>query len=78
MLYDTGVIIGGFQPLHIGHENLINTGLKLCNKLCIYIGERKNTEENLFSFNTRRELIEIESKFLKMNINQKNYGKVIY
>ena len=57
MLYRTGVIIGGFQPLHIGHEDLINTALNLCDYLYIYIGQRKNGSENVFSFNTRKELI---------------------
>jgi len=36
-LYNTGVIIGGFQPFHIGHEQLVNTALELCNNVYIYI-----------------------------------------
>ena len=57
-LYNTGVIIGGFQPFHIGHEKLVNTALELCNDVYIYLGNRKTNEENMLSFDTRKRLIE--------------------
>ena len=57
-LYNTGVIIGGFQPFHIGHEQLVNTALELCNNVYIYLGNRKTNEENMLSFETRKRLIE--------------------
>ena len=57
-LYNIGVIIGGFQPFHIGHEQLVDVALELCNNIYIYLGKRKTNEENMFSFETRKKLIE--------------------
>lgn len=67
MLYKNGVVIGGFQPLHIGHEHIINTALNLCDNVYIFIGQRKNVGENGFDFNTRKYLIE---KVFKTNLNR--------
>lgn len=74
-LFKIGAIIGGFQPLHLGHEELINTGLQLCEHLYIYIGQRKTKEENIFSFKTRKNLIEkvYKNNLSKITILQNEY-----
>lgn len=35
--YHTGLLVGKFLPLHIGHEALIHKALKLCDKLIILV-----------------------------------------
>lgn len=57
-LFNVGVVIGGFQPFHIGHEQLIDTALEVSDVVYVYLGSRKTDEENMFSFNTRKRLIE--------------------
>jgi len=37
-IFNYGLIVGRFQHIHIGHEKLINIGLKLCDKLLVFIG----------------------------------------
>ena len=37
-IFKYGIIVGRFQHIHKGHEKLINIGLKLCNKLLVFIG----------------------------------------
>lgn len=36
--YDVGLICGRFQTFHKGHESLVETGLKLCDRVLILIG----------------------------------------
>lgn len=36
--YDCGMICGRFQTFHIGHESLVETGLKLCDRVLILVG----------------------------------------
>lgn len=36
--YDTCLICGRFQTFHIGHESLVETGLKLCDRVLILVG----------------------------------------
>lgn len=40
--YNTGLICGKFYPLHKGHQYLIETGLKLCDKLTIVLCWKNN------------------------------------
>lgn len=37
-MYDYGIIVGRFQPLHNGHADLILKALEVSNKVIIYIG----------------------------------------
>lgn len=57
--YDVGLICGRFQTFHIGHESLVETGLKLCDRVLILVGssQESGTERNPYNINTRTEMI---------------------
>lgn len=59
MVYDTGLIVGRFQTFHKGHQSLVETGLKLCDRLLILIGSAQEcgTEKNPLNINTRVKMI---------------------
>ena len=54
-----GILIGRFQPLHLGHVHLIETALTQCEQLLIVIGSanRARNLKNPFSFDERKNLI---------------------
>ncbi len=58
-VFESGVIVGRFQHIHIGHEKLINIGLSLCNKLLVFIGSsnESETKRNPYDVNYRKKLI---------------------
>lgn len=53
--YDVGVICGRFQTFHIGHESLVDTTLKLCDRVLILVGSSQEcgTERNPLNIDTR-------------------------
>lgn len=57
--YDVGLICGRFQIFHKGHESLVETGLKLCDRVLILIGSAQEcgTERNPFNINTRTKML---------------------
>lgn len=57
--YDVGLICGRFQTFHIGHESLVETGLKLCDRVLILIGsaQESGTERNPYDVNTRTDML---------------------
>lgn len=57
--YDTCLICGRFQTFHIGHESLVETGLKLCDRVLILVGSAQEcgTERNPFNVNTRTKML---------------------
>lgn len=57
--YDVGLICGRFQTFHIGHESLVETGLKLCDRILILIGSAQEcgTERNPYNINTRTKML---------------------
>ena len=59
--YDVSLVVGRFQPIHIGHEAIINKALELSNKLIIFIGssDKKNEIDNPFSYEFRKSMIEL-------------------
>src|SRR6267154_1945398 len=59
----TGIFAGSFDPIHLGHIDIINRSLKFCDKLIIAIGINSN-KKTLFSLNKRKSLI-TESLFEK-------------
>ena len=66
--FKTGVLVGRFQPVHIGHEKIINIGLSLCDKLLVFVGSsnEEGTVRNPYSSDYRISLIErIYSKEIK-------------
>lgn len=58
-LYDVGLICGRFQTFHKGHESLVETGLKLCDRVLILIGSAQEcgTERNPYNINTRTKML---------------------
>ena len=58
MTNDTiGIYPGAFDPITLGHIDIINRSLKIVNKLIIAIGENIS-KKSLFSLSERQELIE--------------------
>lgn len=57
--YDCGFLCGRFQTFHIGHESLVETGLKLCDRMLILVGsaQESGTERNPFNIMTRINVI---------------------
>lgn len=57
--YDTGVIVGRFQTLHIGHQSLIDTALKLCDRVLVLVGSAQEcgTERNPLNISTRTKML---------------------
>ena len=57
--HDVGLICGRFQTFHLGHERLVNAGLKLCDRVVIMIGssQESGTERNPFNITTREKMI---------------------
>lgn len=57
--YNTGLIIGRFQPFHKGHTYLLKEALKYCDSLIIAIGSSNKTDShNPFSYLQRIAMIE--------------------
>lgn len=56
----TALFIGRFQPMHIGHLDAIEWILEKYRKIIIVIGssQESRTEENPFTFEERKEIIE--------------------
>lgn len=57
--YKLGILVGRFQTLHKGHEDLINSALALCEKVGIFIGssQESGTNKNPFPYETRKEML---------------------
>lgn len=60
-VFKYGIIVGRFQHIHKGHQKLIEIGLRLCDKLLIFIGSanQENSARNPYSYEYRKSLIEI-------------------
>lgn len=57
--YDCAFLCGRFQLCHIGHESLVNTALKMCDRIIILVGSAQEigTERNPFDIDTRIRMI---------------------
>lgn len=57
--YDTAVFIGRFQPLHIGHQHVIDEALKLAERVLVLIGsaETARSVKNPFTFEEREHML---------------------
>lgn len=58
-VFKLGILVGRFQPIHKGHQKLINIGLSLCDKLIIFISsaQESSSKRNPFDYELRLELI---------------------
>ena len=59
VMYDTGMIIGRFQPFHLGHSIILERALDQCNKVIVVIGsaQESRTPLNPLSASEREQLI---------------------
>lgn len=57
--YDLGMLVGRFQHFHIGHRSLVETGLKLCDRMLILVGsaQESGTLRNPYDVATRIDVI---------------------
>ena len=57
--YDCGLLVGRFQTFHKGHQKLVETGLRLCDRLVILVGSSQEcgTERNPLNIQTRIDMI---------------------
>ena len=60
-IFKCGLIVGRFQHIHIGHQKLIDAGLKLTDKLLVFIGNANSPigTRNPYDYEYRKSLIEI-------------------
>lgn len=58
--FTTGVLIGRFQPFHLGHLSLVKQALKKCDKLILLVGSAHQapTPKNPWSFLDRANMIQ--------------------
>ena len=59
MKYDYAVVIGRFQPFHVGHERVLNLARQQAKKLIVVIGScgRHRSPKNPFTFEERAAMI---------------------
>lgn len=55
--FSLGIMVGRFQTMHIGHEQMIRTALLLCEEVGVFIGssQESGTQKNPFSYEIRRD-----------------------
>ncbi len=58
-MYDNGLVLGRFQGLHKGHQALIDTALKNCRKVLVFIGSSNSsgTFRDPFTYEFREKMI---------------------
>ena len=58
-LYKLGILVGRFQTVHLGHEDMVNKAIALCDKVGIFVGssQESGTYKNPFTFETRKEML---------------------
>ena len=61
-----GIYPGTFDPITLGHIDIITRSLKIVNKLIVAVSNNNNDKEYLFSVNERASLIE-DSLFKDLN-----------
>lgn len=59
--YSLGILVGRFQTIHSGHEQMIRTALALCDRVGIFVGssQESGTAANPFSYEIRRSLLRL-------------------
>lgn len=74
--YKTGLVIGRFQPFHLGHQYLIEQALKHAEKLIIGIGSSNiEDENNPYNVGQREEFVK---EFLKQEKLEDRVLKLVY
>jgi len=80
MKYDTLVLIGRFQPMHMAHLEIIKRATALCDKLIIIVGSsnQPRTYKNPFTFEERAKMIRCATGGLRLQINIEANTDTIY
>ena len=54
--FSLGIMVGRFQTMHLGHEDMIRKACMLCDEVGVFIGssQESDTEKNPFSYEIRR------------------------
>lgn len=57
--FKNALVLGRFQMLHKGHEDIINKALELADKVLVFIGsaDKENVEDNPFSYEIRYKML---------------------
>ncbi len=57
--YKLGIIVGRFQTFHTGHEDMISTAIKLCDKVGVFVGsaQESGTMKNPFTYTARERIL---------------------
>ena len=57
--YRLGLIVGRFQTLHTGHEDMIRKAVALCDRVGLFVGssQESGTCKNPFSYELRRQML---------------------
>ena len=61
-----GILVGRFQTLHAGHQQMIETALSLCGQVGIFIGssQESGTRKNPFPYELREKMLEnVKARF---------------
>ena len=55
-----GILVGRFQTLHAGHQQMIETALSLCDQVGIFVGssQESGTQKNPFPYALRKRMLE--------------------
>ncbi len=57
--YKIGLVIGRFQPFHLGHKFLIEEAFALCEEIIIVIcGPKMKNDDNPYSYALRKQMLE--------------------
>ena len=58
--YALGILVGRFQTLHLGHEDMIGKALELCERVGLFVGssQESGTWTNPFPYALRRDMLE--------------------
>lgn len=59
--YSLGILVGRFQTIHSGHEQMIRTAITLCDRVGIFVGssQEAGTATNPFSYEIRQGLLRL-------------------
>ena len=62
--YTNGVILGRFQPFHLGHASVLENALEHADKVLLLIGssQESRTKRNPFSYEERKTMVESSFK----------------
>ena len=58
--FQLGILVGRFQTMHLGHEQMVQTALDLCRETAVFIGssQESGTNKNPLSYEIRKQLLQ--------------------